>query len=96
MNVTIVGSHLCPNTLYALTKCKDAGLQVRFVDLSGSLSDLKRFLALHEHDALYAPYREQSGREGYAENGAIGLPCFLLEDGSKTLDLNRVLEQANQ
>lgn len=96
MKVTIVGSHLCPNTLYALTKCKDAGLQVHFVDLSGSLSDLKRFLALHEHEALYATYREASGKDDYAVNGAIGLPCFLLEDGSKTLDLNRVLEQANQ
>ena len=94
MKVTIVGSHVCPNTLYSITKCKDAGLAVSFVDLSGSLTDLKRFLALHEHDTVYAAHREQSGREDYVQNGAIGLPCFLLEDGSKTLNLDEVLKRA--
>lgn len=91
MKVTIVGSHFCPNTLHAITKCKDAGLQVAFVNLSGGLSDLKCFLSLHEHTDLYAPYREQSGQPNYSQVGSIGLPCFLLEDGSKTLSLDEIL-----
>lgn len=94
MKITIVGSHLCANTLYAIMKCKEAGLTVSFVDISASLCDLKRFLALHEHHEVYASCRELSAQEDYPQNGKIGLPCFVLEDGTETLDLNMVLQRA--
>ncbi|MBS6954968.1 MAG: glutaredoxin [Enterocloster asparagiformis] len=90
----IVGSHLCPNTLYAITKCKEAGLVFSFQDLSASLGDLKSFLALHEHDAVYASFREMSGREDYPTEGKIGLPCFVFADGHRTLDLKEAMEKA--
>lgn len=96
MMFDIVGSHLCPNTIYAITKCKDAGTAFRFRDLSASLTDLKYFLALHENDGIYASYRNMSGKEDYGENGKIGLPCFVFEDGFKTLDLNEALKRANE
>jgi len=90
---TIIGSHLCPSTIYAITKCKEAGAMFRFQDVSASLSDLKAFLALHEHDEVYQEFREMSGREDYQTNGRIGFPCFVFEDGFKTLDLEEALEK---
>ena len=93
-NFKIVGSHLCPNTLYAIMKCKENELAFGFQDLSASLGDLKSFLALHEHDDVYIDFRRMSGNGNYMSEGKIGLPCFVFEDGYKTLDLSEVLKRA--
>ena len=96
MKMTIVGSHLCPNTLYSIMKCKDAGIAFSFADLSASLADLKKFLALHEHDDVYSDLHAASGASDYVESGKIGLPCFVFDDGTKTFDLNKALAKAKQ
>lgn len=83
MKVTVVGSHLCPDTLYALNKLVEAGAEIEFKNLSASLPDLKVYLNLRDHDAMY---------EKVKENGGIGIPCFILEDGTKTLNLKDVLK----
>lgn len=93
MMLKIVGSHLCPNTIYSIVKCKEAGIPFTFQDISASLKDLKSFLVLHEHDEVYEEYRNKSGEEDYLVTGKIGLPCFEFEDGFKTLDLAEVLKR---
>lgn len=82
MKVTVTGSHLCPDTLYAIQKLKEADADLSFVDISAALADLKTFLAIRESDALYDEVRK---------NGGIGIPLFVLEDGTRTLDLEKVL-----
>lgn len=94
MKITLVGSHICPNTLYAINKLKDAGVEFAFKDLSASLADLKYFLALHEHADVYASFREMSGNEDYLTAGKIGLPCYVFEDGTRTLDMAAAIEKA--
>ena len=83
MNITVIGSHLCPDTLYALNRFCVAKAEIDFKNLSASLSDLKAYLALRESDPVYADIRE---------NGGIGIPCFILEDGTVTRDLETVLK----
>ena len=83
MNITVIGSHLCPDTLYALNRLSEAKAEIDFKNLSASLSDLKAYLALRESDPVYADIRE---------NGGIGIPCFILEDGTVTRDLETVLK----
>jgi len=83
MKVTVVGSHLCPDTLYALNKLVEAGVEIDFKNLSASLPDLKVYLALRDSEAMY---------EGVKAAGGIGIPCFILEDGTKTMDLKAVLK----
>ena len=46
MKVTVIGSHLCPDTLYALNKLSEAKADIEFKNLSASLPDLKAYLAL--------------------------------------------------
>ena len=41
MNVSVIGSHLCPDTLYALNRLSEARVEIDFRNLSASLSDLK-------------------------------------------------------
>lgn len=53
MKVTVVGSHLCPDTLYALNKLVEAGADIEFKNLSASLPDLKVYLNLRDQDPLY-------------------------------------------
>lgn len=83
MKVTVIGSHLCPDTLYALNRLSEAKAEIEFKNISASLPDLKLYLAQRDSNPLYA---------GIRENGGIGIPCFVLEDGSTTLDLNEVLK----
>ena len=83
MKVTVVGSHLCPDTLYALNKLVEAKADFEFKNLSASLPDLKVYLQLRDNEAMY---------ETVKANGGIGIPCFILEDGTKTMDLNEVLK----
>ena len=44
MKVTVIGSHLCPDTLYALNRLSEAGAEIGFKNLSASLADLKVYL----------------------------------------------------
>ncbi len=83
MKVTVVGSHLCPDTLYALNKLVEAKADIEFKNLSASLPDLKVYLQLRDNEAMY---------ETVKANGGIGILCFILEDGTKTMDLNEVLK----
>ena len=83
MKVTVIGSHLCPDTLYALNKLCEVKADITFKNLSASLPDLRTYLALRESSPLY---------ESVRENGSIGIPAFVLEDGTVTLDLADVLK----
>lgn len=82
MKVTVVGSHLCPDTLYALNVLSARKVDMTFQNLSASLPDLKAYLALRESSSLF---------DGPKANGTLGIPCFILEDGFITLDLEDVL-----
>lgn len=81
MKVTIYGSSLCQDTLYALIKLKARGAEVDFHNITAVLPDLRAFMTLREEDPVYA----NVGKE------RLGMPLFILEDGRKTLDLNEVL-----
>ena len=84
MKVTLIGSHLCPDTLYAINElaARKIKIKIQFKNLSASLADLKTYLALRESNPLYDAVKEE---------GIIGIPCFILEDGFTTLDLEEVL-----
>ena len=83
MKVTVIGSHQCPDTLYALCELKRRGAEIDFCDLSSSLQNLKTYLALRDRDPLYEQVRGTD---------RLGIPCFLLPDGSKTMDLDALLK----
>lgn len=85
MNVTVIGSHLCPPTLYALNRLSEAGAEITFKNISASLTDLKAYLAMRDTSPVYVDVREK---------GKIGIPCFVLEDGTVTRDLEQVLKSS--
>ena len=67
----------------ALNKLTEAGIEMDFKNLSASLPDLKVYLGLRDTEPMY---------EKVKAGGGIGIPCFILEDGTKTMDLKDVLK----
>ena len=82
MSLTLVGSHLCPDTLYALNQLCARKVNFTFRNISASLPDLKYYLALRDSSPLF---------DGPKASGSIGIPCFVQEDGTVTMDLEAVL-----
>lgn len=84
MKITVIGSHLCPDTLYALNKLAEAGIEVKFKDILSCHADLMPYLLLRDTSEVY---REIRGKE------RLGVPCFVLEDGTVTLDIKDVIKK---
>lgn len=77
MKVVMYGSHLCPDTIYAITKLEDQNIAIDFKNISASLAVLKEFMKIREQDAMF---------DSVKANGGLGIPYMLLEDGTKTFD----------
>lgn len=84
MKVTVIGSHLCPDTLYALNRLSAAGgIEIDFKSISASLGDLRTYISLRESNPAYEEVRGST---------KLGIPCFVLEDGTVTRNLDDVLK----
>ncbi len=83
MKVTVIGSHLCPDTLYALNRLTGAGAEVDFKDILSCHAVLRDYLQMRENSSLYAEIRGTQ---------RLGIPCFVREDGTMTLNLSDILE----
>jgi len=82
MKITVIGSHLCPDTLYALNRLTAAGVEVSFQDILSCHAALQTYLHVRETSDLYAEIRGTQ---------RLGVPCFVREDGSMSLALDEIL-----
>lgn len=82
MKVTVIGSHLCPDTLYALNCLTAAGVEANFQDILSCHAALQTYLHVRETSELYADIRGTQ---------RLGVPCFVREDGTMTLELKDIL-----
>ena len=82
MKVTVIGSHLCPDTLYALNRLTKANAEVDFKDILSCHGALQDYLDIRENSPLYASIRGTR---------RLGVPCFVQEDGTMTLSLSDIL-----
>lgn len=73
----IYGSMLCPDCVKCREDLDRANVPYEYLDFSQDLRNLKEFLRLRDGNAVFAQAREE---------GFIGIPCILREDGSVTLD----------
>lgn len=84
MKVTVIGTHLCPDTLRALAQLTAAEVEYEFCNMLASHDNLRAYLKLRENHELYANVRGNSD--------SFGIPCFVLEDGKVTMDLGEILK----
>ena len=75
--IKFYGSQLCPDCRAALSQLQGKGTPHEFVEITASLENLKAFLNLRDQSAAF---------EGVKAAGGIGIPAFVREDGTVTLD----------
>ncbi len=75
--IKIYGSMLCKDCVQCREDLDRAGVAYEYLDFAKSLLHLKEFLSIRESSSLFDAVRE---------NGGIGIPCIVKEDGSVTLD----------
>ena len=84
--VTFYGSHICSGCREAKELFGEKGFEgFQFVEITESTDNLRAFLKLRDT-------REEL-REA-KEAGRIGIPCFVREEGSITLEPDDVLKEA--
>ena len=91
MKLQFYGSHRCPKCVESQKILREKEVEYEFIDVNGDLYNLKRFLAFWVQEDIFKPFREQAEKPDYADEGRIGLPCFRLENGECTMDLDYVL-----
>lgn len=79
MKIIMYGTGICPECVEAkeqLENCIDAELEYR--DITKTTAILKEFLSYRDHEEMFT---------SVIEGGKIGIPFFILEDGTKTFEI---------
>ena len=78
----IYGSMLCPDCVQCREDLDKAGVEYSYLDFAEDLKNLKEFLALRDSIELFNDVKE---------NGSIGIPCIIDENGEVGLDWTKYL-----
>ena len=78
----IYGSELCPDCVACKAAFDANGISYDFVNITGSMRNLKEFLKHRDSDPVFDDARE---------HGYVGIPALMSEDGSITLDWEALL-----
>lgn len=73
--IKIYGIHTCPDCAYVEEQVRGNG-NYEIIDIGADVKNLKEFLRLRDFSPVFYDARRQ---------GMIGIPCFVLEDGTVTL-----------
>lgn len=74
--IKIYGMKTCPDCM-AVDKQAEGNNRYEVIDIGDHVKYLKEFLYLRDNSPAFAEARKK---------GYIGIPCFVLEDGTVTLD----------
>lgn len=78
----IYGSMLCPDCVQCRKDLDKAGIQYTYLDFSEDLTHLKEFLSLRDSLGIFDTVKE---------NGSIGIPCIIDEEGKVSLSWGKSL-----
>jgi glutaredoxin-related protein len=79
MKIVMYGTGICPDCVEAkeqLENCTDIELEYR--DITKTTATLKEFLSYRDHEEMFT---------SVIEGGKIGIPFFIIEDGTKTFEI---------
>ena len=75
--ITVYSSMLCPDCRECKANFDAHGVEYTMVDINESMKNLKAFLRLRDSSTVF---------DGCRENGSVGIPAIVTEDGGVTLD----------
>ncbi|MDF2544580.1 MAG: hypothetical protein K0S47_4298 [Herbinix sp.] len=84
MKVIMYGTEICPDCVEAKEQLmKSPEIELDYRNITETITTLKEFLSYRDHDELFISVKEE---------GRVGIPFFLLEDGRKTFDVTDIIE----
>ena len=78
----VYGSDICIDCRNYKAIQEKRGFAAEYINITENTQNLRAFLGIRDTDPLFAPVKE---------NGGIGIPLFVMEDGRKTLDIDEAL-----
>ena len=85
----IYGSDICIDCRILKAVLKARGIEADFIDITENTGKLREFLGIRDHDSHFEKVRNWEG-------GAIGIPCFVSDEGSVTLDVDEAFSWIGQ
>lgn len=83
MKVLMYGAEICPGCVKAKKQLSERpDIELDYKNITESTTLLKEFLAYRDKDAMFVPVIKE---------GRIGIPFFILSDGSKTFQVSDFL-----
>ena len=83
----VYGAEICIGCRNYKRVQKKRGFEAEYIDITESTANLKEFLKIRDKEPLFDPVKE---------NGGIGIPLFVKEDGAMTLEINEALAWIGQ
>jgi glutaredoxin-related protein len=84
MKIIMYGTQICPNCVEAKELLKDhTDIELDYRNITETTATLKEFLSYRDHEDMFHPIKD---------SGRIGIPFFILEDGTKTFELSDFIE----
>ena len=79
MKIIMYGTEICPDCVAAKAQLGElTTAQLDYRNITENTATLKEFLRHRDHDEMFQPVKEE---------GRIGIPLFILEDGTQTFDI---------
>lgn len=73
--ITVYGMKSCPDCSYVENQI-EGNRNFNFIDIGDHVKNMKAFIRIRDNDAVF---------DDVKKSGSIGIPCFVLEDGTVTL-----------
>jgi glutaredoxin-related protein len=79
MKIVMYGTGICPDCVEAKEQLMNiTNIELDYRDITKTTGVLKEFLSYRDHEAMFT---------SVIEGGRIGIPFFILEDGTKTFEI---------
>lgn len=83
MKIKMYGIKSCHDCIDAEKVLSENEIEFEYLDFAKEPLYLKEFLQIRDHNSLFMDVRE---------SGYIGIPCFVFDDGTISLDINDVIK----
>ena len=89
--IRIYGADICIDcrNLKAIIEARKIESYFEYIDITESTDNMRAFFAIRDHEDVFEEIRDWEG-------GAIGIPCFVMEDGTVSLETDEVFSQIGQ
>lgn len=77
----VYGAEICSDCVYSEKKLKEMGVKYKYIDITESTSNMKKFLKLRD---------TRSEFDSVKEEGRIGIPAFVFTDGRIEFDIRNI------